>query len=98
MTRFDPNLRVERLIVSAQGEIVYDEVFHLGLNIIRGENSSGKSTVMDFVFFGLGGDLSDWRETALKCQTVILGVVLNGQRATFWRDISETQNGPMRIF
>jgi hypothetical protein len=36
MTRFDPNLRIERMIVSAKGGVAYDELFHSGLNILRG--------------------------------------------------------------
>jgi hypothetical protein len=89
MIRFDPNLQVERMVVSARGGIAYDERFHSGLNIIRGENSSGKSSLMD---------LSDWRETALKCETVYLGVSLNGKSATFARDISETSSMGMRVY
>lgn len=57
MTSYDPNLQVESLTIFRRGHRVYDEKFHTGLNIIRGENSSGKSTIMDFIFFGLGGDL-----------------------------------------
>lgn len=98
MTRFDPNLRIERMIVSAKGGVAYNEFFHSGLNIIRGENSSGKSTLMDFLFYGLGGDLSNWRESALKCETVYLGVSLNGKSATFARDISETASAGMKIY
>lgn len=98
MTMFKPNLRVERLQVTARGIAVYDENFHSGLNIIRGENSSGKSTIMDFIFYGLGGDLSDWRESAIRCDEVILQVALNGRSATFCREISDQVGRPMRIF
>ena len=88
MTMFKPNLRVERLQVTARGAVVYDEQFHTGLNIIRGENSSGKSTIMDFIFYGLGGDLNNWRESAIRCDTVFLQVALNGGTATFSREVS----------
>lgn len=98
MTMFKPNIRVERLQVAAKGKLVYNERFHSGLNIIRGENSSGKSTLMDFIFYALGGDLSDWRESAMRCDTVILQVALNGKSATFARDISDQIGRPMRIF
>lgn len=98
MTMFKPNIRVERLQVAAKGQLVYNERFHSGLNIIRGENSSGKSTLIDFIFYALGGDLSDWRESAMRCDTVILQVALNGKSATFARDISDQIGRPMRIF
>ncbi|WP_156351723.1 ATP-binding protein [Devosia sp. Leaf64] len=98
MTLYKPNLQVTRMVVHSRGQRVFDEHFHSGLNIIRGENSSGKSTVMDFLFYGLGGDLSSWREAALKCETVTLGVLLNDRPATLSRDISEQGSRPMRIF
>lgn len=98
MTMFKPNLRVERLQVTARGAVVYDEQFHTGLNIIRGENSSGKSTIMDFIFYGLGGDLNNWRESAIRCDTVFLQVALNGGTATFSREVSDQPSRPMRIF
>ena len=65
MTRYEPTLLVERLVVQRGGKSVYDEAFHQGVNVIRGENSSGKSTVLNFIFYSLGGDLSDWSEAAL---------------------------------
>jgi hypothetical protein len=75
MTRFEPTLVVTRMVVERIDRAVYDERFHEGVNIIRGENSSGKSTILNFIFYGLGGDLSDWSEVALLCTRVILGPV-----------------------
>lgn len=97
MTSYNPRLAINRMVVKRQEHTVYDAVFHPGLNIIRGENSSGKSTVLDFLFYGLGGDLSDWREAALACSEVILEVSLNGHPAVFAREISEESGRPMRI-
>jgi hypothetical protein len=98
MTLFSPQLSVQRMVVKRGDHVVYDASFHAGLNIIRGENSSGKSTVLDFLFYGLGGDLTDWREAALACSEVIIGVLLNGQAAVFSREISESSGRPMKIF
>jgi uncharacterized Zn finger protein (UPF0148 family) len=53
---------------------------------------------MDFLFYGLGGDLASWRESALKCETVYLGVSLNGKSATFARDITEAASAGMKIY
>lgn len=86
------------MVVKREAHSVYDAKFHPRLNIIRGENSSGKSTVLDFLFYGLGGDLTDWREAALACSEVILEVSLNGHPAVFAREVSETSGRPMRIF
>ncbi len=97
MTSFDPRLAVRRLVVRRGNINVYDGRFNTGLNIISGENSSGKSTVLDFIFYGLGGDLSNWREAALLCSEVLLEVELNGRPAVFSREISTSIGRPMRI-
>lgn len=100
MTLFRPNLQIADLTVFRRGQVVFSENFHTGLNIIRGENSSGKSTIMDFLFYGLGGDLLEhqWRESALLCDTVTLGVRLNGKDVTLQRDVEQKASQPMRIF
>lgn len=98
MTSYNPRLSVTRMIVKREAHTVYNAKFHPRLNIIRGENSSGKSTILDFLFYGLGGDLTDWREAALACSEVILEVSLNGHLAVLAREISDTSGRPMRIF
>lgn len=52
MERF---LRINRLRVMRGGEAAYDQLFHDGVNIIRGKNGSGKSTISDFIFFCFRG-------------------------------------------
>ena len=100
MTLFNPSLQVDALTVFARGNRVFDEKFHSGLNIIRGENSSGKSTIMDFLFYALGGDLLEhqWRETALLCDTVVAGVRLNGSHITLRRSVEPKSSRPMQIY
>ncbi|MDP4026278.1 ATP-binding protein [Methylobacterium sp. NEAU 140] len=77
---------------------VYDEQFHEGVNVIRGENSSGKSTVLNFIYYGIGGDLTAWSEVALLCSHVIVEVELNGIRATLRREVSAQAGVAMEIF
>jgi DNA repair exonuclease SbcCD ATPase subunit len=98
MMRFDPTLIVRRLVVQRNDVAVYDEHFHEGVNVVRGENSSGKSTVLNCIFYGLGGDLADWSEVALLCTRVVLEVELNGKIATLSREISSSIGQPMDIF
>ena len=98
MTRFDPSLIVTRLVGYRNDHIAYDQAFHDGVNVIRGENSSGKSTVLNFIFYGLGGDLADWSEMALLCTRVIIEVRLNGATATLSREVSDQHGQPMEIF
>jgi hypothetical protein len=95
--RYDPTLIVTRLVVERNGHAVYDEPFHEGVNVIRGENSSGKSTILNCIFYGLGGDLADWSEVALLCTRVIVEVRINGNVATLSRDISNQHGQPMEI-
>lgn len=100
MTRFEPCLIIKRLVVKRRASVAYDEAFHVGVNVVRGDNSSGKSTILNFIFFGLGGDLSkdDWSEHALKCDFVWLEVELNGHPAVLRREIDVNSQSPMEVF
>lgn len=98
MTLYSPTLTVRRLVILKDAKIVYDERFHAGVNIIRGENSSGKSTVLNILVHGLGGDVSQWSEHALLCNRVLVEVELNGKVATLSRDIARATKRPMDIF
>ncbi|MBN9888530.1 AAA family ATPase [Salipiger abyssi] len=100
MTRFDPCMIVKRILVKRRSSIAYDEAFHEGVNVVRGDNSSGKSTILNFIFFGLGGDLDkdDWSEHALKCDYVWIEVEFNGRPAVLRREIDVNSQSPMEIF
>lgn len=82
------NLFLRRLVIyTNEGNIAYDETFHKGINIICGENSSGKSTITHFIFFVLGGDFKDFVPEAKKCQVVYAEVEANGLIFTIKREI-----------
>lgn len=99
MTFSKPSLQVRRFVVFAQnGSRAYDEVFHSGVNIIRGSNSSGKSTIMNLLYFALGGDYSAWSQAAQQCRTVVVEIVVNGVVATLKRNISAATMRPMMIY
>ena len=98
MTRYDPSILVTRMRIERDERSVFDEKFHAGINILRGENSSGKSTALNFLFYGLGGDLNDWSQVALLCNRVFVEVLLNGKVATFSREVTENKHQPMDIF
>jgi hypothetical protein len=91
-------LQINRLVVIAKGKIAYDEAFHKGVNIIRGANSSGKSTIADFIFYALGGDFFKWKPEAEVCDVLFADVTINGARATLKRNILRAQRQPMSIF
>lgn len=91
------NLFLRRLIVvSEDGQYAYDEPFHPGVNIIRGHNSSGKSTIIRFIFFVLGGCYSDFTPEALRCRSVIAEVEINGRYLILKRNLDKTADG-MRV-
>jgi len=99
MINAKPTLFINRLIVRTHNnQIAFDEKFHNGVNIIRGQNSSGKSTIANFIFYALGGDYNNWTTEALKCKEVIAEVKINGAVFTLKRNISESGFQPMSIF
>lgn len=88
------NLFLNRLVVFTQdGQIAYDEIFHKGVNIIRGDNSSGKSTISHFIFYVLGGAFNDWVKEARKCSVVYAEVELNGAIVTLKRELAFNTDG-----
>lgn len=93
-----PFFRVEKLLVTRGSGVLYDEAFHIGVNIIRGSNGSGKSTVADFIFFGLGGDLKEWKQSASRAEKVYVEIVTPAGSLTLQRDVSTDGGRPMSIF
>jgi hypothetical protein len=91
-------LRLNRLSVHKGKAVVLDESFHSGVNIIHGDNGSGKSTIADFIFFALGGDLKEWREEAGSTQYVLAEVNAGDSILTLKRDVSTTGQQPMEVF
>jgi hypothetical protein len=88
------NLFFNRMkIYTRSGEIAYDETFHKGINIIRGNNSSGKSTITHFMFYVLGGAFNDWVKEAKKCSYVIAEIEINKATLTLKREINLNKYG-----
>ena len=99
MTQFSPFIFLRRFVVfTLTGKVAYDEAFHKGINIIRGKNSSGKSTIANFIFYALGGDFNNWTTEAIKCETVYAEVDINGAILTLKRNVNESSRQPMYIF
>lgn len=102
MMRFDPSIRLSRLVIIKEGRRAYDENFHPGVNIIRGVhgegNSVGKSTISDLIFYSLGGDLTVWKDEAKLCDYTIAEVIINGNQVTLRREIKDKARQPMAIF
>jgi len=86
------------VVVSQNGSVAYDEKFHHGVNIIRGDNSSGKSTIANFIFHSLGGDFDNWTSEARTCREVFAEVEINEAILTLKRTVSQTPRQSMSIF
>ncbi|MBC8039831.1 MAG: AAA family ATPase [Opitutaceae bacterium] len=95
---FQPALFLSRLVILRHGLVVYDQPFHTGVNIIRGTNSHGKSTIADFIFYVLGGDLSRWKPEAETCDVVIAEVLANGAILTLKREVTAKGSQPLYIY
>ena len=99
MIKNKSTLFLKRLIVRTfNNSIAYDQEFHAGVNIIRGENGSGKSTISNFIFYVLGGAYNNWNAKASLCKEVIAEVSINGAIITLKRNISDSLLEPMSIF
>ncbi|WP_071954893.1 ATP-binding protein [Delftia sp. HK171] len=98
MTLLEPTLMVSRLVVFQGAHVAFDCKFKSGVNIIRGRNSSGKTTIMDMLAFGLGAENIRWKKGALQCTSTCVEVLLNGKTACLKRDIGVTTQRPMAIF
>ncbi len=86
------NLFLNRLyVLTDQGNVAYDEQFHKGVNIIRGDNSSGKSTITHFIFFVLGGAFNDFVPEARKCSVVFAEVEMNNAIFTIKREVKDEE-------
>lgn len=96
--RFDPTLVVRRLVIKRNESSAYDENFHEGVNVVYGDNSSGKSTILNFIFYGLGGELTDWSEVALLCSRVFIEAEINGLVVTLSREVSDKSGQPMDFY
>lgn len=98
MTLLKPTLALRRLTVYKDGYVVFDCAFHNGVNIVRGHNSSGKTTVLDFIAYTLGAEYIPWKQEALLCDWSFAEVSLNGKLVTFRREVNDKPLNPLYIF
>ena len=97
MKKDDTYLRLNRLRIGREGSIAYDNAFHEGVNIIRGQNGSGKSTIADSIFFVLGGEFGDWKSAMGRCSEVQAEIDTPRGKITLIRRITSKQE-PISVF
>src|SRR5918993_623406 len=95
---FEPTLLLREVAIYKGQKHAYRSSFHRGVNIITGENSSGKSTILNLIVYSLGADISNWSEHAKECDRVSSEVSLNGNVVTISRTISGQSGQPMDIY
>lgn len=98
MTMFKPTISLKQLSVFKNNNCVFNCEFHLGVNIVHGHNSSGKTTILDFIAYTLGAENIPWKQEALLCDTAIAEILLNGRHITVRRDVNQKLMNPMYIF
>jgi len=97
VTDTSPFLQLGRFRVMRRGHAAYDQTFHSGVNIVRGQNGSGKSTIADFIFYALGGEYDDWKDAASQCDEVQAEVKTPRGTLVLKRNIAKRQE-PISVF
>ena len=98
MTLYKPTISLRHLVVLKDKRRVLDADFHNGVNVVRGQNSSGKTTALDFIAYALGAENIPWKQEALLCDETIAEVHLNGLPVTLRRPVNPNPINPMKIF
>lgn len=98
MTMFKPSLFIDELAVYKDTHEVFRAKLHKGVNIIRGHNSSGKTTVLDFLAYTIGSENIPWKQEALLCNSSVAQISLNNKVITVRRDVNEKIMNPMYIY
>jgi hypothetical protein len=99
MTQNEATIILKRLTILKGDKSAYDEVFHKGVNVIRSHgNSTGKTTIMDAIFFILGGDVEEWTTEALACDYIMAEFSFRGKILTFKREIGKAQYPPIYMY
>jgi hypothetical protein len=94
-------LVINRVVIAQSGHIAYDEEFHTGLNVIRGENGVGKSSIIELISYGLGADIkkTSWKKETLLCSETIIELTINKLPYVFKRGIEgDSKKPPIHIF
>lgn len=89
MMKNRPQIKLNRLIVYKGNQIRFDEKFHSGVNILQGNNSRGKTTIFNFIFYILGGFIksNEWSKESLNCDYLIAEASIGDEAIVIKREI-----------
>lgn len=54
------NLKIKKVICSGQKYYFESEIFDKNIILIEGDNGTGKSTLCNLIYFGLGGRVNEF--------------------------------------
>ena len=83
-----PSLVIQKIRVTSDRGVALELDLKRGLNVIRGENSSGRTTLLKLFEFGLGADVVVARffvPEVQECKRLLMQVELNGTSYTIER-------------
>lgn len=72
------SFKINRFVVYRNAVRVADFKFHDGVNIIRGDNGVGKTTIVDLIAYTLGAEFVDWTRQQLSCDAFFLELTIRG--------------------
>lgn len=98
MISHKPTILINRLVVKKNGYSVMDISLHAGLNVITGENSSGKTTAIRFIAYALGSENISFNQMALLCDDIYLEITANETIVTLRRHVGTQLMQPLSIF
>jgi predicted ATPase len=97
MNIIEPTLEINNLLVIKDEKIAFNGVFKTGLNVITGDNSSGKTTILDLIAYTLGMEEIPLKAEALSCDVSYLSIKINNSNLILKREISEISRRPISI-
>lgn len=97
MNIIEPTLEINNLLVIKDEKIAFNGIFESGLNVITGDNSSGKTTILDLIAYTLGMEDIPLKEEALSCDVSYLSIKINDSNLILRREISDVSRRPISI-
>lgn len=88
---------INNLTCLKSGRKVLDLNFTIGLNVIYGNNSVGKSTILDLLAYSLGAENIKFKPAALSCDFIIVEVNIQESTITVKREIKNSR-APLLVF
>lgn len=91
---------INKFVVFYINKEIYNQDFHEGINTIRGVNAVGKSSLLNLIYYNLGGELKqeEWKYPMEKCTYVLMELVINKTTYCLKRDIDKDHISPIYIF